>query len=569
MRDHIGQYRIEAELGRGGMGVVYRGLHEHLAREVAIKALAPELTRQPEFKERFFSEAKTQARLQHPGIVGVYDLLAEGGEYFIVMELVSGVGLDDRMRDLVGQGMDWGEALEIFGQMLAALDYAHSEGVIHRDIKPSNVLITPGGRVKLTDFGIALLVGDKRLTASQSTIGTPTYMSPEQILRPRSMDHRTDIYSAAVVFFEMLAGRPPFDDETEYGIKKLHVEAAPPDLSLLREELPAGICETVAIALRKDPEERYPSAGAFLRALHAASPPGDLPAGATPPAQPVFRPTVSSSPPPAARPAVSPLRGLLAGKRSRLLLGTAALLAAVLGCGGLLLIQLFRGSGPVVAEAVPASPPSVETLAPSMPMAAEQTSALKALPLEPPVPAPPPPSASSSAPVRKSPPARSRKQQEAPAPAPLAPPEPEPVAMPEPEEPVMAETEPVEHDPVLERFREMDAVIVSLEDLSKRAWKAYKEADRDTALGPKLASFRDAAVALRKEFRTVTGTGGVFTKLRRRSSDTRKLESQARDLLRRSGEIEGLIAGDSGDPRVESSWREIRRQLERLEGFFP
>ena len=165
MRTHVGQYRIEAPLGRGGMGVVYRGVHEHLGRPVAIKALAPELTQQPEFKERFFSEAKTQARLQHLNIIGVYDLLEDGGEYFIVMEFVEGHGLDDRLKACAGRGMELAEAVSVFGQVLSALDYAHSQGIIHRDIKPSNVMVTADGRVKLVDFGIALLIGDKRLTA--------------------------------------------------------------------------------------------------------------------------------------------------------------------------------------------------------------------------------------------------------------------------------------------------------------------------------------------------------------------------------------------------------------------
>ena len=119
MRTHVGQYRIEAALGRGGMGVVYRGVHEHLGRPVAIKVLAPELTQQPEFKERFFSEAKTQARLQHPNITAVYDLLEDAGEYFIVMELVAGQGLDDYLQAQAGRAMDTRLALGIFGRCSA------------------------------------------------------------------------------------------------------------------------------------------------------------------------------------------------------------------------------------------------------------------------------------------------------------------------------------------------------------------------------------------------------------------------------------------------------------------
>ncbi len=348
MRTQIGQYKIEAPLGRGGMGVVYRGFHENLGRQVAIKALAPELTQQPEFKDRFFSEAKTQARLQHPNIVGVYDLLEEGGEYFIIMELVTGVGLDDRLKEAAGQRMAVQEAVAIFSQVLSALDYAHSEGVIHRDIKPSNVMITAAGRVKLTDFGIALLIGDKRLTASQSSIGTPTYMSPEQILRPRSVDHRTDLYSAAVVFYEMLAGKPPFDDDTEYGIKKLHVEALPPDISELNPGLPPGVILALTTALSKNPDDRFPSAGMFLRALQEAVP-QTLPQGATPLPAPVYRPTTvdstwtsagaappnPSSPPVAATGGTNAaIAGLLQGKNRRIALAVAAaVLVLVLGFG--------------------------------------------------------------------------------------------------------------------------------------------------------------------------------------------------------------------------------------------
>jgi predicted Ser/Thr protein kinase len=272
VKTHVGPYRIEEMLGRGGMGVVYRGTHEHLGRQVAIKELAPELTQQPEFKERFFAEARTQARLHHPNIVTVFDLIEEQGEFFIVMEYVAGRPCDELLKESAGRGLGLGEAAGIFSQVLSALDYAHSEGVIHRDVKPSNVLLTADGRVKLMDFGIALLVGDKRLTSSQASIGTPIYMSPEQILRPRTTDHRTDIYSAAIVFYEMLAGVPPFDGESMYEINKLQIEAPPPDLTALNPAVPPAVAAVVARALAKNPDERFASAGEMLRALREALP---------------------------------------------------------------------------------------------------------------------------------------------------------------------------------------------------------------------------------------------------------------------------------------------------------
>lgn len=267
MKELVGPYRIQNLLGHGGMGVVYLGIHDHLCREVAVKALAPELTRHPEFRERFFAEARVQARLQHTNIVTIYDLIEDEASFFIVMEHVPGPTLETLLQGAGERGWELGRSLHLARQILTGLDYAHSKGVIHRDVKPSNVLVSEGDLVKLTDFGIALLVGDKRLTSSRSTIGTPTYMSPEQILRPRSVDHRSDVYSAAIVLYEMLEGRPPFDADTEYEIKKLQIEERVPDLNLVRPGIPEAVAEAIAVALRKDPDERFPSAGAFLRAL--------------------------------------------------------------------------------------------------------------------------------------------------------------------------------------------------------------------------------------------------------------------------------------------------------------
>ncbi len=298
MKDLLGPYRILSLLGHGGMGSVYLGVHDHLGREIAVKALAPELTRHPAFKERFFAEARTQARLQHTNIVTLYDLIEDEGGFFIVMEYVPGETLEAALAKENGAGWSLDRSLFLFQQILAGLDYAHSKGVIHRDVKSSNVMIAEGDLIKLTDFGIALLVGDKRLTASHSTIGTPVYMSPEQILRPRSVDHRTDIYSAAIVLFEMLCGKPPFDADTEYEIKKLQIEAAAPDPRAINPEIPERIAEALAVALRKDPDERFQSAGAFSRALSAEQAPV-LPFRPPPPPAAAF-----PSPPATAAPAV-------------------------------------------------------------------------------------------------------------------------------------------------------------------------------------------------------------------------------------------------------------------------
>jgi len=281
MSRRLGPYRLFEEIGRGGMGIIWRAVHQGLDREVAIKALPAELTGDPQFKERFFAEARTQARFQHPNIVTVHDLLEEGEETFLVMELFRGQSLEALLADPAGEGgLPEPEALGLFTQVLAALDAAHRRGIIHRDVKPANILVGERGEVKLTDFGIALLVGNQRLTVSSQTIGTPLYMSPEQILRPREIDHRTDLYSAAIVLFEMLTGRPPFLGPTQYEIHRQHIETPPGDLAGALAGASPPVREAVLKAMAKDPAARFQSAGAFARALVAE------PAGVEPPPSP-------------------------------------------------------------------------------------------------------------------------------------------------------------------------------------------------------------------------------------------------------------------------------------------
>jgi serine/threonine protein kinase len=593
MRTHIGQYSIEAPLGRGGMGVVYRGVHEHLGRPVAIKALAPELTQQPEFKDRFFSEAKTQARLQHPNIVGVYDLLEDGGEYFIVMELVTGEGLDDRLKALAGQRMDLQETVGIFSQVLSALDYAHSEGVIHRDIKPSNVMITAGGRVKLTDFGIALLIGDKRLTASQSAIGTPTYMSPEQILRPRSVDHRTDLYSAAVVFYEMLAGRPPFDDDTEYGIKKLHVEALPPDISELNPGLPPGVVLALTTALSKNPDERFASAGLFLRALQDSVPQA-IPQGATPLPTPTYRPTMLDSTRAgsgATAPQPQPLPAKPGKSFSELFQGknlwiAAAVLVLLLGFG-IVAMVLSGGDEEKVADAMvgtEASPPPVSAVggtgvsaqAPvETVLLAETPAGTVATPLSAPAvqtqPEPARPATQSVIPPSPKPTKRRETVpppvETAPAPPPIVQQEPAPTPAPTPA--VQEEPRPSSPGSVgIDQFKEMEAFVSKIANLSEKAFEAYEEEGREDDLYNRLNAFQEAAIGTRREFRKATGTGvrGTLSKFTGKSGDTRALEIKVDDLTRRASEIDRLISSSSAT--TQQYWREIRSNLGTLKGYF-
>lgn len=204
------QFEILEFLGRGGMGCVYRARQPHLDRMVALKLLPQSLATDPAFVERFTREARVLARLSHPNIVNVYDFGQSGGFCYLVMEYVEGANLRQALRT---GGFTAAQALAIIPRICEALQYAHGEGVLHRDIKPENILLDTRGRVKLVDFGVAKLVGDARadftLTATGAPLGTPHYMAPEQVESPAEVDHRADIYSVGVVFYEMLTGGLP------------------------------------------------------------------------------------------------------------------------------------------------------------------------------------------------------------------------------------------------------------------------------------------------------------------------------------------------------------------------
>ena len=204
------QLEILKLIGRGGMGAVYQARQPKLDRLVALKILPASAATDPGFKERFEREAKALARLNHPNIVAVYDFGTAGELGFLVMEFVDGSNLREvgRTRRLSPQ-----QALQVVPQICEALQFAHNEGIVHRDIKPENLLLDAKGRVKIADFGIAKIIGPQpdqiALTGGKDVIGTPHYMAPEQLERPQSVDHRADIFSLGVVFYELLTGELP------------------------------------------------------------------------------------------------------------------------------------------------------------------------------------------------------------------------------------------------------------------------------------------------------------------------------------------------------------------------
>lgn len=267
----VRDYVFESKIGQGGMGEVWSARHELLDRRVAIKVMAAHLMTDPEFEARFIKEAQAQARLQHPSIIGATDFFREQGRYYLVMPLIEGQSLEEKLAASPGP-LPVEDALRISADVLSALDYAHQRAVIHRDVKPSNILLDGEGRAYLTDFGIALMMGTDRRTRTGVAVGTVHYMSPEQIRRPKSIDHRTDVYSFGCVLYEMLTGHAPFeaednDEETDYVIKEMHVHQLPKPPQEWNQFLPGMINQVVLRALAKSPDERFVSCGEFARVL--------------------------------------------------------------------------------------------------------------------------------------------------------------------------------------------------------------------------------------------------------------------------------------------------------------
>jgi len=260
-----GRYHLEAIIGRGGMAEVWRARDSRLGREVAVKRLRVDLATDPTFQARFRREAQSAAGLNHPNIVSTYDTGEEDdratgiGVPFIVMELVAGHTLRDLLRD--GRRILPERALEFSMGVLDALAYSHKAGIIHRDIKPANVMLTPQGVVKVMDFGIARAVADTSATMTQTAavIGTASYLSPEQA-RGETVDHRSDIYSAGCLLYELLTGRPPFVGDSPVSVAYQHVRENPVPPSQLDPQLTADMDAIVLKSLAKDPANRYADA---------------------------------------------------------------------------------------------------------------------------------------------------------------------------------------------------------------------------------------------------------------------------------------------------------------------
>ena len=267
----VGSYRLLERIGRGGMATVYRAYQPALDRHVAIKVLPEFFAEEAAYRERFHHEARSVARLRHPNIVEVFDFgQDDDSSAYIVMELVEGGTLADR----IGEPMQLEDAIDFLQPVAAALDYAHSQGVLHRDIKPSNILLRSDGTPVLADFGLAKIAGSvRKFTASGTVMGTPEYMSPEQA-GDQWVDAASDRYSLAIVAYEMLTGRVPFQADTPAAVLISHVTRPMPPAHELKGELLAHVEDVLRRALAKNPADRYPSASSFVLALRPAAWPG-------------------------------------------------------------------------------------------------------------------------------------------------------------------------------------------------------------------------------------------------------------------------------------------------------
>jgi serine/threonine protein kinase len=262
----VSHYQILEKLGEGGMGVVYKAEDTKLKRTVALKFLPPELTRDPEAKERFIREAQAASALQHHHICTIHDIdETPDGQLFIVMDCYAG----ETLKQKISRGpLEIGEAIDLALQIANGLERAHEEGIIHRDIKPANTIVTDRGEVKILDFGLAKLAGQAQLTKDNSTLGTVAYMSPEQ-LGGKEVDQRTDIWSLGVVLYEMIMCQLPFKGDYEQAVVYMILNEEPEPLSKLRPDVPLELERIVGKALAKSENERYNNIEALLGDLNA------------------------------------------------------------------------------------------------------------------------------------------------------------------------------------------------------------------------------------------------------------------------------------------------------------
>jgi len=263
--DKVGDYQIIGILGAGGMGRVYKVKNLISDRIDAMKVLLPDLANEPDLADRFLREIKVLASLNHPNIAGLHTAFRLENQLLMIMEFVQGVSLEDKLK---GGAFPVRDAIDYASQVLSALGYAHSQGVIHRDIKPANMMLTPENVVKLMDFGIAKSKTDRKLTMTGTTMGSLYYMPPEQV-QGTNLDARSDLYSLGVSLYEMVTGSRPFRGQSDYDLMVAQLQKAPLPPIDIQPELPKALNDIIMISLEKDPAKRFQSAEAFRFSLQS------------------------------------------------------------------------------------------------------------------------------------------------------------------------------------------------------------------------------------------------------------------------------------------------------------
>src|SRR4030042_1406744 len=260
--DRIREYEIIEIIGKGGMATVYKARHTLINQIVAIKIMKPNLTADPQFCERFIREAQTQAQLTgHPNIVTMHNYIEEDDAYIIVMEYIDGIEIDGKKIRTLAQYIEECGALDIdhfkpiLDGVIAGLGFAHEQNIIHRDIKPSNIMLSKKGVVKISDFGIVQIVADQKITKTGIAVGTPKYMSPEQV-RGKALDGRSDIYSLGINMYEALTGQAPFKGDTDYEIMRKHEETTPAPPRSIKPDIPELWENVILMCIAKELQQR-------------------------------------------------------------------------------------------------------------------------------------------------------------------------------------------------------------------------------------------------------------------------------------------------------------------------
>jgi serine/threonine protein kinase len=606
-------YRIVEKVGEGGMGAVYRAVDLMLERDVAIKAIRPELAREPEMVERFRTEARTLARVSHPAIATIYSFFEDGGDLFLAMEYVPGRSLS---KILEAEGaLPWDRAVRLLASALDGIAEAHRAGIVHRDLKPDNLMITETGSVKVTDFGIARMTGSGHLTRTGLMVGTLRYMAPEQI-QGEEADIRSDIYSLGGVLYQMLTGRPAFDGKSDYAILKAQIEEMPPPPSTAAPGpgIPGWLDRAVLRALAKKPADRFQSVEEMRRFLdtrgaseaeespRAASllPPDEIedmptivkpPRAVLPPLPPI--PTIPTAPSarPPAPPSIPPIPTMASGAAPvstdvglyqpipaeirppsrglgwKLAVGVAAVLAVLTGIG---LAVFTRDDNP--GETTTAS--TITETAP-----ADQ--GVSAAPAEAETPTP----AVVITPVSNEPEPTATPRRR-PVPVDTAPAE-EPEKTDSPTSP--SETtvvyQPVEPEPTppvpvtsagdlpaapIEELKQLGAELQASSAWFLRTYQGFLEqkedaggeiTDDDEELEELIESFAGSAEKFNKQIQG----GGFLARLRKRSDTEARpqLGKRAKDLADRAAQVDALMAKVQPGAEVRQAWQELRQRGQR------